>query len=92
VIVFIMLIRWTIPRFRFDQLMNLTWKALIPLSLANMIAVMTVRQFDWPTWCLGPISIGLFCIAGVIGVSAKRAEIRHRPGAMQLAASHAAAH
>jgi NADH-quinone oxidoreductase subunit H len=92
VIVLIMLIRWTIPRFRFDQLMNLAWKAMIPLSLANMIAVMTVRQFEWPTWWLGPISIGLFVIAGVIGVTAKRAELRHRPGAIRLAATHAHAH
>jgi NADH-quinone oxidoreductase subunit H len=86
VIVLIMLIRWTIPRFRFDQLMNLAWKAMIPLSLANMIAVMTVLQFEWPTWWLGPLSIGLFVIAGIIGVTAKRSEIRHRPGAIQLAA------
>ena len=42
----IMLIRWTIPRFRFDQLMELTWKVFIPLSLANMVAVMFVRQFE----------------------------------------------
>jgi NADH-quinone oxidoreductase subunit H len=88
VIVLIMLIRWTIPRFRFDQLMNLAWKALIPLSLANMLAVMTVRQFGWDMWWLGPISIGLFCIAGVIAVNMKRSEIRHRPIAPQLAAAH----
>ena len=40
-----MLIRWTIPRFRFDQLMELTWKVFLPLSLANIVAVMTVLQF-----------------------------------------------
>ena len=32
-----MWIRWTIPRFRYDQLMNLGWRILIPLSIVNII-------------------------------------------------------
>src|SRR3954467_14040612 len=74
----IMLIRWTIPRFRFDQLMELTWKVFIPLSLANLIAVMIVRQFNWPWWPLLPISIGLFVVSGVMATAAKRIEISRR--------------
>jgi len=36
-IFFFMWVCWTIPRFRYDQLMDLGWKGLIPLAIANII-------------------------------------------------------
>jgi len=37
VLLFFILVRWTIPRFRYDQLMNIGWKVMLPLSLANIL-------------------------------------------------------
>jgi NADH-quinone oxidoreductase subunit H len=74
----IMLIRWTIPRFRFDQLMELTWKVFIPLTLLNVLAVMTVLQFGWDRWWLLPISLGLFVLAAGAAALAKRADLKRR--------------
>jgi NADH-quinone oxidoreductase subunit H len=36
-IVFFIWVRWTLPRFRYDQLMGLGWKCILPISLANIM-------------------------------------------------------
>jgi NADH-quinone oxidoreductase subunit H len=39
VVLFFMVSRWSWPRFRFDQLMNLAWKVMVPLGMVNLVFV-----------------------------------------------------
>jgi NADH-quinone oxidoreductase subunit H len=45
VIIFFMLVRWSWPRFRFDQLMSLAWKIMLPLGILNLVSVAIVEEF-----------------------------------------------
>jgi NADH-quinone oxidoreductase subunit H len=40
-------VRWTFPRFRYDQLMRLGWKVLLPLSILNLVLVAAMTLAGW---------------------------------------------
>lgn len=80
VIVFFMLVRWSWPRFRFDQLMNLAWKIMLPLGMVNFTAMAIFLElrhqydpaFTSYAWTLALAAAGwLVCFAawGVVSVA-----------------------
>jgi hypothetical protein len=42
---FFMWVRWSFPRFRYDQLMSIGWKIMIPLGLVNLLVSAVAQEF-----------------------------------------------
>ncbi len=61
-VVFFMLVRWSWPRFRFDQLMNLAWKVMLPLGIVNLVAVAVLSELQ-VMGALGPTPLSTWVAA-----------------------------
>lgn len=78
VILFFMLTRWSWPRFRFDQLMALAWKIMLPLGLVNLVVVailyelrvMVDPEMNSRLWDLGMMAVTwATCFFGWVAVA-----------------------
>ena len=41
-------VRWTLPRFRYDQLMGLCWKVFLPMTIVNIMIIAVLRLIFFP--------------------------------------------
>jgi NADH-quinone oxidoreductase subunit H len=66
-----MLVRWTIPRFRFDQLMRMAWKSMVPIGIAlvagtGLLVVLGVQDRLWAS-----LGLNILLIIAALAISAK---------------------
>lgn len=62
-IIFMMVIRWTVPRIRYDQVLKLCWNSLIPLSLVLVVATSVMLKLgltEW--WQVALMNVGLLVV------------------------------
>ncbi|MFH1419363.1 MAG: NADH-quinone oxidoreductase subunit NuoH, partial [Planctomycetota bacterium] len=69
VIAFVMIVRWTLPRFRYDQVMRLAWKSLVPMGLAIVAAQAIIMFAGWSQWVSLFASVLIVVLAAVIGAA-----------------------
>lgn len=85
-VLFFILIRWTVPRFRYDQLMRLGWVVFFELALINIFIAAIILMWNAPGFTAGPAAlsiIGLVIFSGLMVWLAKSINTKREPSALK---------
>ncbi len=84
-----LMIRWLLPRFRYDQIQKLCWKILLPVALANVFVTGAAVLIDPSLQLLAWIGVAILVIIGAITAAVSRApEPEHGAHGAHAAAGH----
>ena len=78
VVAAMMMVRWTLPRFRFDQLMQLAWRVLIPVTVLVLLATGVVVFADAGLWWNLPVNVVMFLGAAFLGSKLQSGAAKNR--------------
>jgi len=86
VVCFMMLIRWTLPRIRYDQVLSLAWNTLIPIGIAQVVLTSIWVFLGWTSW---PALLGMNVLltAGIVFLLAPATSSSTRNRRIPLAGS-----
>ncbi len=80
-----MWLRATLPRIRYDQLMKVGWRILLPLAVLNMLFTAVAVSLGWDWWTTGAFGLGvLIIIAGIWAVRRAREQGEQPRGATRF--------
>jgi len=79
VVCFMMVIRWTLPRIRYDQVLKLAWQSLIPLSIAIVVATSVMVFMGWTaTWQMLLMNIAVAAGALIVAPLMPKADVNKK--------------
>ncbi len=76
-----MWLRATLPRIRYDQLMKIGWRVLLPLAVLNLLFTAVAAAFDWPWWSTGAFGLGVLILVAIVWTVRRGREQGERPEA-----------